>query len=437
LLEINKEEATSTCRCYLNQFDDIFKQIEFKNYYAQKISSSSFESFGIIKCVKNGFNSHNIKANGGFYINLIAIVGEGALFLIYFLFVNKAIILSNPPPKDKNKLKVETDWEDTNDKNKNKQVEENISESQDKDEREKEDEKDNGGANSFFNNANLQIFIKPENKGHSIKNRKKLVLLPGENGKEGITEESILLGKSKIKDTSSYFEIYWYILSLKQHIINFFSSCNFCNITESYIPLPIRLIRSIFLIILEFLFNLLFLNQKYYSKKFKYFNEKYKLIAGTTDGITITPEEVLFSKIPSNDIWKYSFTHTFANALISFVILLVVQFIIGVIFFSLRKYLFKKYDKSTLKDLESKTNIKYLIFFIITIVLLIIFMFTFIGFGGSYGGGFIDYFISGIVTLICLQIFPFIWSFILALLYYFGIKGKNEYCLKVSRFFMF
>ena len=64
-------------------------------------------------------------------------------------------------------------------------------------------------------------------------------------------------------------------------------------------------------------------------------------------------------------------------------------------------------------------------------------MFTFIGFGGSYGGGFIDYFISGIVALIFLQIFPFIWSFILALLYYFGIKGKSEYYLKVSKFFMF
>ena len=335
-------------------------------------------------------------------------------------------------------MKVRIDWDDTSNRNKNIKVDENISDFQDKDEREKEDEKDyNSGANSFSNDTNLQIFSKPGIKGHSIKNRKKLVLLAGKNGTESVTEELIFLGKSKIKNNSSYFEIYWYILSLKQHIINFFSSCKCCNITESYVHLFIRLIRSIFLIILAFLLNLLFLNQKYYSQKFIYFNEKYKIIARTTDNITKTSGETLFPEIPLYDIWKYSFTHTFVNALISFAILLVVQFIIGVVFFSFRKYLFKKYNKSAIKDLESKTKKKYVIFFIISIVLLIIFMFIFIVFGGIYGGGFIDYCISGIVTLICLQIFPFIWSIILSLLYYFGIKGKNEYCLKVSRFFMF
>jgi hypothetical protein len=179
------------------------------------------------------------------------------------------------------------------------------------------------------------------------------------------------------------------------------------------------------------------LNQKYYSKKFRYFNEKYKLIAGTTDGITISPEEVVFTQVPGNDIWKYSFTHTFVNALIVLALLIVIQFIIGVAFFSLRKYLFKRDDKSAITELESKTKIKYFIFFIITIVLLIIFMFTFIGFGGAYGGGFSDYFISGIISLIFLQIFPFIWSLIIALFYYIGIRGKSKCYRKVSRFFMF
>ena len=443
LTEINADEATGTCRCYLNQFDDLFKEIEFKNLEDQGISSSFSETFGIIKCAKNGFNSHNIKANGGFYINLIAIVGEGVLYLCYFLCSSKTINLSNPPSKVKNKLKVRSDWEENFNRNKKKQVDERICDFQDRDEREKdlyEEEKDfTCGTDSFFNDVN-GIISKLSNKDPSNKNKKFLVLLPGKHEKEGeeiISEESILLGKSKKKEDRSYCEIYWFILSLKQHIINFFSVCNCCNITESYVPLPIRLIRSIFLIILAFLFNLLFLNQKYYSKKFRYFNEKYKLIAGTTDGVTITPIEVLFGGIPGNEVWKYSFTHTFVNALISFAILIVVQFIIGVAFFSLRKYLFKKDDKSAIIELESKVKIKYFIFFIITIVLLIIFMFTFVGFGGAYGGGFSDYFISGIISLILLQIFPFIWSIFLALLYYIGIKCKSKCCRKVSRFFMF
>jgi hypothetical protein len=118
--EVNAEEATSTCRCYLNKFDDLFKEINFKNYEDQGVSSSFSESFGIIKCAKNGFNSHNIKANGGFYISLIAIIGEGVLYLCYFLCSSKTINLANPPSKIKNRLKIRTDWENANDKNKNK-----------------------------------------------------------------------------------------------------------------------------------------------------------------------------------------------------------------------------------------------------------------------------------------------------------------------------
>jgi hypothetical protein len=120
LEEINKDEATSTCKCYLNKYDDLFKEIEFKNYEDQGISSSFAQTFGIIKCAKNGFNSHNIKANGGFYITLIAIIGEGVLFLFYFLCSSKTINLANPPSKIKNRLKIRTDWENAFDKNKNK-----------------------------------------------------------------------------------------------------------------------------------------------------------------------------------------------------------------------------------------------------------------------------------------------------------------------------
>ena len=379
-------------------------------------------------------------------MSLIAIVGEGLLYLCYFLCSSKAINIANPPSKVKNRLKVRTDWEDINDRNKKKKQDELICDFQDRDEREKdlyEEEKDyTCGTDSLYNEVLYNELFGKDAKLDSEKTKKKkyLVLLPGKRDKEGdesMSDQSILLGKSKKKDKRSYCEIYWHVLSLKQHIINFFTVCNCCNITESYVPLPIRLIRSIFLIILAFLFNILFLNQKYFSQKFRYFNSKYKLIAGATDDLSFTPNEIVFTEIPGNEIWKYSFSHTFINALIVLAILIVVQFIIGVAFFSLRKYLFKRDDKSAFTELESKTKIKYFIFFIITIVLLIIFMFAFIGFGGAYGGGFSDYFIPGIVSLIFLQIFPFIWSIIIAIFYYIGIRGRSRCCRKISRFFMF
>lgn len=118
----------------------------------------------------------------------------------------------------------------------------------------------------------------------------------------------------------------------------------------------------------------------------------------------------------------------------SFIILLVAQFIIGVAFFSLRNKVIevlKKNDTSGINELVSQTRIKYLVFFIIVVVLLVLFLFVFIAFGGAYGGGFSDYFLPGIVALIFLEIFPFLWSLIISLLYYLGIKQKVNAVVKL------
>ena len=241
----------------------------------------------------------------------------------------------------------------------------------------------------------------------------------------------------------SFLKIYWSVLSLKQHIINYFSSSSISlgEITESYIPLPIKIIRSLFMIVLSFILNSLFLNQNYYSKKFKYFNEKYKLLAGMTDGLTISPYEIDMNlKIKSIQKAFYSISHTMTNAIIVFIILLVMQLILGVLFFSLRKNIsevIKKYDLSENKKLELKIKIKYIIFLVINFILMVLFIFTLVGFGGMYGGGFIDYFMPGIISIIFLEVFPFLWSLIIALLEYLGIKYMNHWCIKISQFFMF
>jgi hypothetical protein len=454
ILEINKEESISVCRCKINEYNDLFKENVIKMAERPEIQSSSSDSFGIIKCTKNGFHAHNVRTNGGFYICLIVIVAVGFLILCYFL-CSKIITTSekglNPPSKIKNRLRIASNWDKTEEERKKmkKNTEELMNDFQPRDGHEDdlyEEEKDYSYIYFDLSNSfDTALFDKKlNNRGRGDKTRKILVLLPGT--KKNQTEEdnfssseSSPLDDASRKKKKTFCQIYWHVLSLKQHIINFFSFCTCINITESYIPLPIRIIRSLFLVILSFLFSILFLDQKYYSKKFKYFNEKYKLVAGTTDGVTITPEEVA-GGVPSGELWKYSFTHTFVNGLIVFVLLLVAQFLIGVAFFSLRNKVIevlKKNDTSGINELVSQTRIKYLVFFIIVGVLLFLFLFVFIAFGGAYGGGFSDYFLPGIVALIFLEIFPFLWSLIISLLYYLGIKQKSKCCRQVSRFFMF
>ena len=454
IVEINKEEASSVCSCKLNEMNDLFKEVIIEKTEKPEIKSSSSDSFGILKCAKNGFHAHNIRTNGGFYICLIVIVAVGVLILCYFL-CSKIITTSekglNPPSKIKNRLRIISNWDKTEEERKKmkKFNEEVMNDFQPRDGHEDElyeEEKDYSYVYYDMSNSfDTALFEKKlNNRGRGDKTRKILVLLPGtkknqnEEDNFSSSESSPLDGPSK-KKKKTFCQIYWHVLSLKQHIINFFSFCTCINITESYIPLPIRIIRSLFMVVLSFLLSILFLNQKYYSNKFKYFNEKYKLIAGTTDGVTITPEEVV-GGVPSGELWSYSFSHTFVNGIIVFAILLVVQFIIGVAFFSLRNKVIevlKKNDTSGINELVSQTRIKYLVFFIIVGVLLVLFLFVFIAFGGAYGGGFSDYFLPGIVALIFLEIFPFLWSLIISLLYYLGIKQKSKCCRQTSRFFMF
>ena len=120
--------------------------------------------------------------------------------------------------------------------------------------------------------------------------------------------------------------------------------------------------------------------------------------------------------------------------------LTIAQFIIGIIFFSLRNSVsevIKKSDLSEIRNLITKTKIKYIIFFILSLILLFLFLFTFIGFGGSYGGASIDYIAPGFIAILFLEIFPFIWSLIIAIFRYIGLKYGHKFCYDFSQFFLF
>ena len=190
-----------------------------------------------------------------------------------------------------------------------------------------------------------------------------------------------------------------------------------CKITKSYIPLTIRIIRSIFIIFLPFVFNILFLNQTYYEKKFAHFNDEYKLIQAEDPDL----------KVPTGERISFSLSKAFVYDLISFLLLLIVNLIIGFLFFSVRIKIIENIrnnDISKIDDLVNKTRKNNLIFFIINLVLMILFLITIAALVGAYEGGFVDYFVSGIISLIFFEVFPFIWSIFIALFIYLGNKKR-------------
>ena len=444
--KVNNKESSCTCKCKIgNQFEDILdintddddtpdNQDTMEEFPAPSKSIS-------LKCMKNGFKAKNIKANGGFYISLIAVIGQGGLCVLYFLF-SKVIIIpknANPPSKIKNRLKLISTWGQEN--NKKMRKNEVMCDFQPRDDGEddlfQEEE-------SYINNPDLIFSYSFDSKIGDEKNKdgkKVLVLLKKKKSLEGLTEseqEYLTLYKEKNK---TFCGIYWSVITIKQHIINWFSSMVCCKVTESYIPLPIKIIRSILMVILSFFINSLFLTQEYFAQKFKYFNSKYKLLVGSNDELTITLEEIDGNTvIPTNDKSSYAFSHTIVNAIIVFAILLVVQLLLGVIFFYLRvdvEEISKKNDPTEINEFESKVRIKYIIFFAVNFVLMVILLFVFIGFGGIYGGGFLDYFVPGIISLILLEIFPFLWSLIITLIIYLGVKFKIKCCLKIRKYLIF
>ena len=275
-----------------------------------------------------------------------------------------------------------------------------------------------------------QVLTREENarrkrkKKHSIKNTQqqpKDITYPNKKIEEKIIK----------KPTQIYIEV----LFIKQHIINFFS-CLFNNKLEfeSFIPLQMKIIRFIFLIILNMFFNTILISQNYFLEKYNYFDNKYNL-----DQIT----DINF-KISTGDKVKYSFSHCFKNALISFILCLIIQLIIGLIFFGTKKKIDeiienkeKKVEEKDYTVLMSKIKTLFIIFFIINFVLLIILGFYIIGFNMVYKGSESDFLIPTFITFILLQIMPFIISLIITLIMYYGFKNNNKNQINIAKTFLF
>ena len=448
LINISYENLTTTCRCKIgNKFEVILEDDQFELYDGIIKGQNNFvDSLGIIKCTKSGFK--NLKANIGFYLVIIGIGMQIVLYIIYAL-CSKPIIklpksMSNPPKKAA--LMLFSDWNQTKKKINQSENEVFIQPRDEDDEQLTEEERsyiidDNINFSDVSIDTNVGGMNLRTDKNYKEKpNRKILILLnnkgdkksKSQKGYEEIKSQSEMSINSKETDLSkkSFCKIYWSVVTLKQHIINFFSVVYCLKITKSHIPLTMQIIRSLFVFFLSFVLNILFLNQSYYEKKFKHFNEKYKFLFEEDQDIEIQNGEKI----------SYAIGHTFGYAIVVFIILVIVNFLIGYIFFYLRNKIIEIKKKNNLNE-EIKNLVKEqkklnLIFFIINIVLMVIFLFTITAFVGAFGGGFVDYFTAGIISLIFLELFPFLWSLAIALFIYFGEKNNN-FLKKIGEFFLF
>jgi hypothetical protein len=429
--EFNVDESTCTCKCKMgNKFEDILKEVLFTHYEGESIEVNDFvDSIGIIKCLGNGFVSKNMKANGGFFICIIVIVGQILLYVYYLLCstplinLHKSQLKGNPPKKI---IILFSDWNKILSSKNVPEGEIYIQPRDDAEEQLLDEEKTYSNDDFNASNISLDTNVDGENrKKLTEKNKLKisekadkriLILLKNKGKKNPKTDaqesesesENLKLTDQNYLEKKNFCQIYWMVVSLKQHIINYFSCIHCCKITKSFVPLSMRIIKSLFLLVLSFVFNILFLNQTYYENKFNHFNEKYTLVHA----------ESLDLSVPTGERISYAFSNTFAGAMISFILLIIVNFLVGFIFFSVRSDVENMKTYSDMENLVSKVKTKNNIFFIIIMVLMVVFLLALTAFCGAYEGGFVDYFIGGIISLIFLEIFPFLWSLIIALLLY-------------------
>ena len=465
LVDINYETRTSTCKCRMgNKYEDIFVENDIIISYNEEITKAKgfAEALTVITCMNNGFDY--ISTNLGFYICLIVFILQLICYVAYCccgkplinLDKKNSLLVANPPKEEKTtRIFLFSDWnldlKSSTNKNPNLNLNEEVIQPRDESEdqileEEKSVNKDvfNLSDISIDTNAGGLFPDKNSNRNSKIleKNKRVLILLGNKPKKKISLDQSINkeinsegsdekpLGDRKKLRKVSFAKNYWIFLSIKQHIINYFSDIKCCKITESYIPLTMRFVRSLFIIALGFLVNIIWLDQKYFEKKFNHFNDKYGIINSSKTEL----------KISYGERFSYAFSHTIIYGLISFVILTLADFIIGCLFFGFRNEVEKvlvKNKTSKVQDMVLKARRNYNIFFVLNIILLVIFVLSFIGFEATYQGATFDYLSAGIIALVLNEILPFLWSLVLALLRYLGIKKKSKCLLKFSEFFLY
>ena len=456
LVEYNLTNKTSLCECKIGKnFEDILNspKFEFNPYDSDSDPKGFSEAVKVVKCLTKGIKYSSFKRNTVAIICVVIFVVQCLLYIAYGCYGDpldenipkNTSILANPPKSDSpTRIYLYSDWDLNAGKEPVEEEEKVIQPRDDSGDQIMEEEKSlnndifsnvsiDTNAGGLFNDkkTNRSLRAAEKNKkvlillGNNMKTKKKVSIERSSSGKmsaDNDESDDTPLGKRKY-DNSGFCKNYWKFLSVKQHIINFFDVIPFCNMTLNYIPLTIKLIRSLFLVALSFILSILWLDQKYIQKKWEHFNDKYSLLTSEEKNISI----------PLSERILYALSHTIVHVIVDLIILIFADFIFGVAFFKIRKEgneieeLMKEqgenpYDKKLknkflkkLNALRDKAKNKNNIFFAIVFILVVVFFISLCGFGATYPGGVVDCVTSGIFAIILLEIIPFIWSLILAL----------------------
>ena len=457
------KSKTSTCDCKLTlNYLDIFNspKFEFVPYKADSEAKGFSEAVKVIKCLKEGIKWKNFKINTAAIVCLVVFILQVIFYVAYGCFgkplanvSNVSQIIANPPKGDnKTKIYLFSDWvlnlpkkEELNSEEEEEKV---IQPRDDSGDQIMEEEKSLN--NDFFSDISIDTNaggLFGDNKTNrslraNEKNKKFLILLGNKSKKKKVSVENSIKqeiesesdstprGKFKRNEVYSLGGNYWLFLSIKQHIINYFSEIKYCKITESYIPLTLRLIRSLFLFILSIILSILWLDQKYFEDKWNHFNEKYSLLSSQDEKV----------EIPLSERISYALSHTITSVIVDLILLIFADFIVGIVFFKIREEVEKLLEKSKLSKIQNfvlKTRKYNNIFYALNFILVVIFFLSLAGFGVTYPGGVVDCMTSGIFAIFILEIVPFIWALILALFRYFGIKKKSKCMKEFSEYFLY
>ena len=482
---------TGVCNCQIsNHFNNLLlneymptnsiTQKEYQNF----INSKTFiNSFLIFKCGKDAFFLNNLKINGGFYISISFLIIQFILFIFFITNKRKINAVNSNPPKIQ-RFEIDEDLEEEEiDNNKNiaeKSKIQNIHDSQDKNNQNDDNNiivytnsvesiTNNNLRNYKINNEkkdeNVEGFDLFAQKEKELKNKKKLneiqltrnrrsikniskihktsttkesfIESTVNQNKEEITKQEYEANKEVIIKSSFFWEYYWEFLSLKQPIINLFAPLKCLKIIDPNIPTLVKIMKIIFFLSLNIFFNVFHLEQKYFRKKYEYFNNKYNI-----------RYEFLNKKISLNERLSYAFKNAIISGLISFLISFIIQSIINYFFFNHKKILIKyntelmrnyinninnkqlnineSIDNIKNKNLRQSEGKKYILFFGFGFIIMIIIFYPIITFNEIYRGGFTDLLAATIWTFILLQIIPFILCLVFALLKYIGTKKNND-----------
>ena len=272
------------------------------------------------------------------------------------------------------------------------------------------------------NNPLPQIITREQNarrkvRIHSIKN----------------SQENPLIKNKEEKIIKTFCDIYCDIICIKQQLINLFL-CNKSLDKESFISTPMKIIRLIFLILLNLFINSIFINQNYFEEKYYFFNKKYNF----------AHEAKKDFEISIGDKINYALNHCIMNIVISFIICLIIQLIIGLLFYNSKKKIDEliEYNNKIIQTEKNNTILNqikclYITFFIINFILIIFFCLFLIGFNIINKYSEIDFLVPSIITFILLQLITFLISIIIALIMFKGMKKNNKKMINFAKTFLY